>query len=100
MGNYPVQPKYEPLWHAMEETGIVYGMHPFPAIGGQVPAGYSEQYSPSQLIQRTIATSGVPHTFLGNMQAFMAEASFSVTLTFMSGFFSRHPNHKPTRCDV
>jgi predicted TIM-barrel fold metal-dependent hydrolase len=91
MGNYPVQPKYEPLWNAMEETGVVYGMHPFPAIGGQVPAGYSEQYSASQLIQRTIATSGVPHTFLGNMQAFMAEASVWVTLTLMSGFFERHP---------
>jgi uncharacterized protein len=90
MGNYPVQPKYEPLWNAMEETGVVYGMHPFPAIGGQVPAGYSEQYSASQLIQRTIATSGVPHTFLGNMQAFMAEASVWVTLTLMSGFFERH----------
>jgi predicted TIM-barrel fold metal-dependent hydrolase len=91
MGNYPVQPKYEPLWNAMEETGVVYGMHPFPAIGGQVPAGYSEQYSASQLIQRTIATSGVPHTFLGNLQAFMAEASVWVTLTLMSGFFERHP---------
>jgi predicted TIM-barrel fold metal-dependent hydrolase len=91
MGNYPVQPKYEPLWNAMEETGLVYGMHPFPAIGGHVPAGYAEQYSASQLIQRTIATSGLPHTFLGNMQAFMAEASVWVTMTLMSGFFERHP---------
>lgn len=91
MGNYPVQPKYEPLWNAMEETGLVYGMHPFPAIGGHVPPGYAEQYSASQLIQRTIASSGVPHTFLGNMQAFMAEASLWVTMTLMSGFFERHP---------
>ena len=30
MGNYPLQPKYEPVWNALEETGMVYGMHPFP----------------------------------------------------------------------
>ena len=91
MGNYPLQPKYEPLWNAMEETGMVYGMHPFPVIGGHLPAGYTQQYSPAELIQRTIATSGVPHTFLGSMQAFMAEASVWVTMTLMSGFFERHP---------
>ena len=33
MGNYPLQPKYEPVWDALEETGMVYGMHPFPAFG-------------------------------------------------------------------
>ncbi|HXW84889.1 MAG TPA: amidohydrolase family protein, partial [Candidatus Binataceae bacterium] len=30
MGNYPIQPKYARVWHVMEETGVVYGMHPFP----------------------------------------------------------------------
>jgi len=81
MGNYPMQPKYEFLWHAMEETGVVYGMHPFPAIGAHQPSGYSEQYSSAELIQR-------------NMQAFMAEASVWVTATLMSGFFERHPKIK------
>ncbi len=38
MGNYPLQPKYEPVWNALEETGLVYGMHPFPA-GGCAEAG-------------------------------------------------------------
>src|SRR5438105_710624 len=91
MGNYPVQPKYEPLWNALEETGMVYGMHPFPAAGANKPPGYTEQYSGAELIQRTIRTSGLPHTFLGNMQAFMAEASTWVTMVLMSGFFERHP---------
>jgi uncharacterized protein len=94
MGNYPVQPKYEYLWHAMEETGVVYGMHPFPAIGAHQPPGYAEQYSSAELIQRTISTSHLPHTFLGNMQAFMAEASVWVAATLMSGFFERHPKIK------
>ena len=94
MGNYPMQMKYEFLWHAMEETGVVYGMHPFPAVGAHQPPGYSQQYSSAELIQRTISTAGIPHTFLGNMQAFMAEASVWVTATLMSGFFERHPKVK------
>jgi len=32
LGNYPLQPKYEPVWDALEETGMVYGMHPFPGL--------------------------------------------------------------------
>lgn len=91
MGNYPVQPKYEPLWDALEETGMVYGMHPFPAGGAHKPPGYSEQYSAAELVHRTISTSGLPHTFLQNMQAFMAEAAIWVTIVLMSGFFERHP---------
>jgi predicted TIM-barrel fold metal-dependent hydrolase len=94
MGNYPLQPKYEALWYALEETGVVYGMHPFPAIGAHKPPGYTEQYSSAELIQLTMSTSGIPHTFLGNMQAFMAEASLWVTITLMSGFFERHPKLK------
>src|SRR5215470_9029319 len=79
------------FWNALEETGMVYGMHPFPAAGANKPPGYTEQYSGAELIQRTIRTSGLPHTFLGNMQAFMAEASTWVTMVLMSGFFERHP---------
>src|SRR5215831_11158399 len=91
MGNYPVQPKYEFLWHAMEETGVVYGMHPFPALGTIKPPAYTEQYSGAELIARTIYASGLPHFFLTNVQNFQAEAALWVTLTLMSGFFDRHP---------
>ena len=91
MGNYPIQPKYEPLWQALEDTGLVYGMHPFPAAGAAMPPGYTEQYSGAQLIRRTMTTSGIPHTFLGNVQNFQAEAALWVTMVLMSGFFERHP---------
>jgi predicted TIM-barrel fold metal-dependent hydrolase len=94
MGNYPAQPKYEPLWSAMEETGVVYGMHPFPAAGAAKPPAYTSQYSSSELIQRANRTSGLPHTFLGNMHAFIAEASVWVTMVLMSGLFERHPKLK------
>ena len=91
MGNYPIQPKYEGVWNALEDTGLVYGMHPFPASGVAKPPGYSDQYSGAELIRKTISTSGLPHTLLGNVQNFQAEASLWVTMVLMSGFFERHP---------
>src|ERR1700746_1416703 len=74
-GIYPLQPKSEPVWDALEETGMVYGMHPFPAFGTLKPSGYSEQYSGAELIRRTVATSGLTHSFLHNVQNFHSEAA-------------------------
>jgi predicted TIM-barrel fold metal-dependent hydrolase len=91
MGNYPIQPKYEPLWRAMEETGVVYGMHPFPAFGSLKPPGYTEQHSGAELINLTMVSSGLPHVFLTNVQNFQAEAALWVTMVLMSGFFERFP---------
>ena len=91
MGNYPTQPKYERVWRAMEETGVVHGMHPFPAFGSLKPPGYTEQHSGAELIGLTAPSSGLPHSFLVNVQDFQAEASLWVTMVLMSGFFERHP---------
>jgi predicted TIM-barrel fold metal-dependent hydrolase len=91
MGNYPIQPKYGRVWKAMEETGVVYGMHPFPAIGALKPPGYSEQYSAAELIALTVTSSGLPHSFLTNVQNFQAEAALWVAMVLMSGFFERYP---------
>jgi predicted TIM-barrel fold metal-dependent hydrolase len=94
MGNYPIQPKYARLWHAMEETAVVYGMHPFPAFGALKPAGYTEQHSGAELISLTASSAGLPHSFLVNVQDFQAEASLWVVLVLMSGFFERYPKIK------
>jgi predicted TIM-barrel fold metal-dependent hydrolase len=91
MGNYPIQPKYARVWHAMEETGIVYGMHPFPALGVLKPPGYAEQYSGAELIALTATSSGLPHSFLTNVQNFQAEAALWVSMVLMAGFFERYP---------
>jgi predicted TIM-barrel fold metal-dependent hydrolase len=91
MGNYPLQPKYEPVWNALEETGMVYGMHPFPAGASLKPPGYSEQYSGAELVRRTMSASGVPHSFLTNVQNFQSEAALWVTTALMTGLFDRHP---------
>jgi predicted TIM-barrel fold metal-dependent hydrolase len=89
MGNYPVQPKYDPVWRAMEETGMVYGMHPFPALGSVKPPAYTEQYSGAEFIEWSINSSRLPHMFLTNVQNFQAEAALWVTMALMSGFFER-----------
>lgn len=91
MGNWPLQPKYARVWRAMEEVGMVYGMHPFPAMGALKPPGYTEQYSGAELIALTASSSGLPHSFLTNVQNFQAEASLWVTIVLMSGFFERYP---------
>src|SRR2546423_14327946 len=93
MGHYPMQRKYGPVWDALEETGMVYGMHPFPAFGSSKPSGYSEQYSGAELIRRTVATSGLPHTFLTNAQNFQSDAAHWVTMVLMSGVFETHPKN-------
>lgn len=90
MGNWPIQPKYNRVWRAMEETGMVYGMHPFPAMGALKPPGYTQQYSGAELIALTASASGLPHSFLTNVQNFQAEASIWVTTVLLSGFFERY----------
>jgi predicted TIM-barrel fold metal-dependent hydrolase len=94
MGNYPIQPKYSRLWKVMEETGVVYGMHPFPAFGSLKPPGYTEQYSGAELIALTASSSELPHFFLTNVQNFQAEAALWVSMVLMSGFFDKYPNLK------
>lgn len=94
MGNFPLQPKYDYLWRAMEDTGMVYGMHPFPALGSLKPPGYTEQHSASELINKTVVSAGIPHGFLTNVQNFQSEASLWVVTALFSGLFERFPNLK------
>ncbi|MCH2173787.1 amidohydrolase [Myxococcota bacterium] len=90
-GHYPTQPKFDPLWAAMQDLGIVYGMHPFPAMGALKPPGYTEQHSPAELIHKTCSSSGLQHFFLTNVQNFQCEAALWVVMVLMSGFFERFP---------
>jgi hypothetical protein len=68
-----------------------FGMHPFPALGSLKPPGYTEQHSSAELIGLSASTSGLPHSFLFNVQAFQAEASLWVVMVLMTGFFERYP---------
>jgi hypothetical protein len=79
---------------AMEETGVVYGMRPFPCPGVLKPPGYTEQCSGSELIALTASSAALPHNSLTNVQNFQAEASLWVTMALMSGFFERYPKIK------
>jgi predicted TIM-barrel fold metal-dependent hydrolase len=90
-GNYPIQAKYDPLWKTMEELDVVYGMHPFPAMGALKPPGYTAQHSPAELIHKTCSSSTLQHFFLTNVQNFQSEAALWVVMVLMSGFFERFP---------
>jgi hypothetical protein len=52
-----------------------YGLRHAPVPGILKPSGFSEQYSGAELIRRAIATAGLPHSFLSNVQNFQAEAA-------------------------
>ena len=65
---------------------MVYGMHPFPAFGSSKPSGYSEQYSGAELIRRTVATSGLPHTFLTNVQNFQSSFNSALAIATSSAW--------------
>src|SRR4029077_18249264 len=90
MGNYPIQPKKDRVWEAMQDTGMVFGIHPFPAFGSLKPPGYTEQHSGAELIGLAAFSSGLPHNFLVNVQDFQAEASLWVAMVLMTGFFERY----------
>ena len=96
-GNYPIQPKYEPLWSAFEDTGMVYGMHTFPAMAGNLHQSYMGQYSPGELITLTGTSTGVGQMIPNVTGSFIYEGAAWVAMVLMSGVFERHPN---IRCAV
>src|SRR5216684_1449637 len=55
---------------------------------------FAEQDSGAELISLTATSSGLPHSFLINVQDFQAEASLWVVMVLMSGFFERFPKVK------
>src|SRR5258708_23616755 len=63
----------------------------FRAGAGRKRSGYSEQYCGAALVRGTMTPSGVPHSFLTNVQNFQSEAALWVTTALMTGLFDRHP---------
>lgn len=96
-GNYSIQPKYEPLWSAFEETGLVYGMHTFPAIHSSLNESYTNQYSPGELITLTGTTTGTGQMVPNVTGSFIYEGAAWVAIALLSGVFERHPR---IRCAV
>ncbi len=86
LGSYPIQAKFDPMWRAFEDTGIVCGMHT--VTNGQVQQG---QYSPGELLFRGVSSKQIG---AGQTLSFIYEAMTWLTGVLLSGFLERYPRLK------
>ena len=89
LGRYPNHHNYEALWSAIEETGLVVGMHTFPSGHGPFPSNTDGTlYSPGEIVH----LAGVDSQVAG----FQFEAVTWTAFVTLSGFLDRHPRMKMT----
>lgn len=101
-GNYPSQinpsfggVNWDPVFRAFDETGIVLGMHTFPAGGGPGDGGRQAQmYSPGQLIDASAHDDGMTQGLNSQTLSFIYEATVWLTQVLLSGFLDRYPKLK------
>lgn len=90
-GNYPNSPSFDPVWRAVQECGLVLGMHAFPAGGGETqPANSRSQYSPGELIARAGRTPGIDQNLRSDTFSFIFEGMTWCTSMLLSGFLDRY----------
>ena len=95
-GNYPnaINPglgtkKWDLVYRTMEETGMVCGMHTFPA-SGTVASG-EKMFSPGELIDQSAHQIGMAQGLNSQTLGFIYEATTWLTQVLMSGFLDRYP---------
>jgi len=100
-GNYPSQinpsfggPNWDPVYKTFEETGIVLGVHTFPASADPYTQGHGGMYSPGQLIDRSAHGEGMGQGLNSQTLSFIYEATVWLTQVLLSGFLDRYPKLK------
>lgn len=86
LGGYPIQAKFDPMWRAFEDTGLVCGMHT--VTSGQYQKG---QFSPGDLLTRAVNARQIG---AGQTLSFIYEAMTWLTGVLLSGFLERYPRLK------
>jgi predicted TIM-barrel fold metal-dependent hydrolase len=77
---------YDPVFRAFEETGMVLGMHTFPAPSFPHPLGDEYLASPGELFTRA-GTDSQTFSFIHEMQVWLAQV-------LITGFLDRYPRLK------
>jgi predicted TIM-barrel fold metal-dependent hydrolase len=100
-GGYPNSPACNRLWWALEETGMVCGMHTFPAGSfrtGGLPVNWETgaQHSPGELIWEAGESTGRVQGMRSQDLSFMWEAMTWLNGVLLSGFLDRFPKLKMT----
>lgn len=75
---------FDPVFRAFEETGMVLGMHTFPAPGYPHPLGSEYLASPGELFTRA-GTDSQTFSFIHEMQVWVSQV-------LLTGFLDRYPN--------
>jgi predicted TIM-barrel fold metal-dependent hydrolase len=75
---------FDPVFRAFEDTGMVLGMHTFPAPSYPHPLGTEYLASPGELFSRA-ATDSQTFSFIHEMQVWLAQV-------LLTGFLDRYPN--------
>jgi uncharacterized protein len=74
---------YDPVFRAFEDTGMVLGMHTFPAPSYPHPLGVEYLASPGELFSRA-GTDSQTFSFIHEMQVWLAQV-------LLTGFLDRYP---------
>jgi len=88
-GLYPNQPIFEPLWQALEETGIVAGMHSLPQQDPDRIQSFGTASRPPSILDRAIGSRQIQGG--GQTLGFAHMAMTWMANALLSGFFERHP---------
>jgi predicted TIM-barrel fold metal-dependent hydrolase len=105
LGRYPNQifgaaggpGPFDAIYRAFEETGMVLGVHTFPAPeegSALAGGGYPRVVSPGQLITRTGEGTGIPQRVDSQTMSFIFEAMAWLGQILFSGFLDRYPKLK------
>ncbi len=95
LGNYPIKPATAPMWRAIEETGIVVGMHQLTAQGSaaKISLGYnhldSHNWSPASMVARAENPNQI--SIAGQSLSFVHEAKTWLANVLLSGFLEKYP---------
>jgi predicted TIM-barrel fold metal-dependent hydrolase len=98
-GNYPNSPLMDPVWRAIEDSGLVLGMHAFPAGEAgpgvaRLPSNAVTQFSPGELVAKAGRTTGVAQNLRSDTLSFVFEGMTWCSSMLLSGFLDRYPNLK------
>ncbi|MBI3743611.1 MAG: amidohydrolase family protein [Chloroflexi bacterium] len=92
--SYDRSPTWDPIYRAFEETGLVVGMHTFPADHAAFLGDANAMYSPGNLVSPTGHGEGVQQGLTSQTLSFIYEATVWLSQVLMSGFLDRYPKIK------
>jgi predicted TIM-barrel fold metal-dependent hydrolase len=87
-GRYPAHPNFDPIWQAIEDRGLVAGVHPFVATPNHEPD------CTAWFLDRASEASGLRTGIMSETICFAHDAQAFLLLAFHNDLFTRFPTLK------